>query len=229
MASNRAGESRAGVWATKAPPMRHEAHFGDRVVRCFATRPYSIFGLFQDAVRRNPGGEAMVCGQLRFVWTALDEHVAHLAAALAARGVGSGDRVALLLRNGVEFPMTLLAAARLGAIAVPLSHHSKAPELRYVINQCGAVAIVHDAVLGSQLPAPDDVPTLRLRISVGEWTGSERFDALLEPATAVAAADVGEEDVAMIDVHVGDDGSSERGDGHAHEPGSCGPYVPSIV
>ena len=42
MASNRASESRAGVWATKAPPMRHEAHFGDRVVRCFVTRPCSI-------------------------------------------------------------------------------------------------------------------------------------------------------------------------------------------
>jgi acyl-CoA synthetase (AMP-forming)/AMP-acid ligase II len=198
MASDRARKGRAGEWAADAAPMRHEAHFGDRVVCCFVRRPQSIFGLFEDAVRRNPEGEALVCGQSRFVWAALDAHVAQLAAALTARGVASGDRVALLLGNGVEFPITLLAVARIGAIAVPLSHRSKAPELHYVINQCGAVAIVHDAVLGSQLPAADDVPTLKLRISVGEWTGSERFDALLQPATVVAGAEVGEEDVAML-------------------------------
>ena len=43
--------------------IRHEAHFGDRVVRCFAERPRSLFEVFTDAVERNPGGEALVCGE----------------------------------------------------------------------------------------------------------------------------------------------------------------------
>jgi len=30
------------------PAMRHEAHFGDRVVRCFAARPASIDQMFRE-------------------------------------------------------------------------------------------------------------------------------------------------------------------------------------
>jgi fatty-acyl-CoA synthase len=39
----------------------------------------------------------------------------------AARGVDAGDRVAMLLHNGLEFPETLLGCHRLGAIAVPIN------------------------------------------------------------------------------------------------------------
>jgi long-chain acyl-CoA synthetase len=41
--------------------LRDEAHFGDRVVRCFADRPRSFYEVFSEAVRRNPNGEALVC------------------------------------------------------------------------------------------------------------------------------------------------------------------------
>src|SRR5690242_6313594 len=43
------------------------------------------------------------------------------AAVLRERGVQAGDRVALLIRNEVAFPLTWLALARLGAAAVPVN------------------------------------------------------------------------------------------------------------
>ena len=65
-----------------------------------------------------------------------------LAAAFAARGVGRGDRIALFLQNMPQFVVGILAAWKLGAIAVPVNPMLKERELRYVLRDCGARAIV---------------------------------------------------------------------------------------
>ena len=65
-----------------------------------------------------------------------------LAAALAARGLGQGDRIALFLQNVPQFVIAMLAAWKLGAIAVPVNPMLKERELRYVLADSGAKAIV---------------------------------------------------------------------------------------
>jgi long-chain acyl-CoA synthetase len=65
-----------------------------------------------------------------------------LAVALAARGLARGDRIALYLQNVPQFPIGLLAAWKLGAIAVPVNPMLKERELRYVLRDCGARAII---------------------------------------------------------------------------------------
>ena len=58
-----------------------------------------------------------------------DERSAVLARALLAAGVGAGSRIALLHPNGTEFVVAWLAAARIGAVSVPLSTFSTKAEL----------------------------------------------------------------------------------------------------
>ena len=65
-----------------------------------------------------------------------------LAAAFAARGLGRGDRVALYLQNVPQFAIGLLAAWKVGGIAVPVNPMLKERELHYVLTDCGARAIV---------------------------------------------------------------------------------------
>ena len=65
-----------------------------------------------------------------------------LAAAFVARGLGRGDRVALYLQNVPQFVVGLLAAWKVGGIAVPVNPMLKERELHYVLNDCGARAIV---------------------------------------------------------------------------------------
>jgi long-chain acyl-CoA synthetase len=65
-----------------------------------------------------------------------------LAVALAARGLARGDRIALYLQNVPQFLIGLLAAWKLGAIAVPVNPMLKERELRYVLTDCGARAII---------------------------------------------------------------------------------------
>ena len=65
-----------------------------------------------------------------------------LAAALRRTGVGRGDRVALMLPNGVEFLDVMFASARLGAVEVPVNTAYKGQLLEYVLADSGAVAVV---------------------------------------------------------------------------------------
>src|SRR5207253_3018260 len=70
-----------------------------------------------------------------------------LAAGLHARGVNTGDVVALLSYNCPEFLETVFAANYLGAIAMPINWRLAAPEVRYILEHSQARAFVCDAAL----------------------------------------------------------------------------------
>jgi long-chain acyl-CoA synthetase len=186
-------------WRDAWPAIRHEAHYGDRVVACFAERPRSLYALLEQAVQRQPDGDALVCGEQRLTWRGLAQQCARLAGGLAARGVRHGDRVALLLGNRIEFVIALFAAARLGAISVPLSTREQTPGLAYMLSHCAAVALLHEAQLAAVLPAASEVPALRTRVVLGgSCEGSEPFEALLCDGAAPDVAQVAEEETAAI-------------------------------
>lgn len=132
--------------------LRDERHFSDRLVRCFAERPRSFYQLFSEAARRNPDGEALVCGEERLTWKGIEQRVAQVSAGLARRGVAPGDRIALMLGNRSEFVVSVYAAARLGAIVVPLSIRSQKPELASVLEHSGASLVIHESELADRLP-----------------------------------------------------------------------------
>jgi acyl-CoA synthetase (AMP-forming)/AMP-acid ligase II len=180
------------------PATRLEAHYGDRVVRCFAERPRSLDALLREAVARNAQGDAYVAGEERLSWAAFDARVERVAASLAERGVERGDRVALLLGNRLEFIVASFAAWRLGAIIVPLNVRYQTPELAYALGDCGATVIVHEVDVAEKLPVERDVPALRRRISAGACPGSEPFAALLAGGGAAPRPGVEEEDTAAI-------------------------------
>ena len=83
-------------------------------------------------------------------------------------GVRRGDRVALLLGNRIEFVLAMFGAAHLGAITVLLSTRQQKPEIAYVLADCGATLLIHEAALADRLPEARDVPDLEHRIAVDE-------------------------------------------------------------
>ncbi len=74
----------------------------------------------------------------------LDRETESIAGGLAERGVRAGDRVAALLFNTPEFPLLWFAAAKLGAILVPLNTALKGELLRYELGDCDPAALVID-------------------------------------------------------------------------------------
>jgi long-chain acyl-CoA synthetase len=71
-------------------------------------------------------------------------------------GVGAGDRVALLLRNSIEFLEASIATVPLGASAVPINWHWRGEEISHVLGDSAAkVLIVHADLwpaIGAQVP-----------------------------------------------------------------------------
>jgi acyl-CoA synthetase (AMP-forming)/AMP-acid ligase II len=193
------GEDRNLRWpAIQRWRTRHEVHYGDRLVRCYVERPRHVDAMFRDVVGRRAANEALVLDEHRITFAELDGIVERVAGNLAARGVASGDRVALLLGNRLEFVYLTLACARLGAIVVPMNVRQRRPEIAFVLNDCGAGTLVHEAELSDNLPPVEDAPALERRFSCGgPAPGAAPFAELLEEATAPSAT-IDEEDTACI-------------------------------
>src|SRR5256885_1043890 len=83
--------------------------------------------------RGRPLDLAVVDGSQRLTYPELDDRVNRLAHALAADGVGPGERVLWLGQNSAKVLELLLAAARLGAILCPANWRQSADELAYVL------------------------------------------------------------------------------------------------
>jgi fatty-acyl-CoA synthase len=95
-------------------------------------------------------------------WAELHARVTGLAGALHRRGVGSGDRVMILMLNRPEFVETCLAATMLGAIAVPVNFRLSPPELAYLVDDCGAAVLVTEPTLA---PLADAVGAMTPNLS----------------------------------------------------------------
>ncbi len=173
------------------PPIRHELHFGDRLVRCFAERPRSVWAMLAVALAHNPDGIALIDEHRRLTYAELAAEVERVAAGMAEHGIGVGDRIALLIGNRTEFLIVLLAAARLGAIAVPLSPREASPGLHLMLDQTGAKVLIYEAELAKRLPEPAALPYLRHRIALGDAS-------LAAAGPAPAPHEPAEEDVALI-------------------------------
>ena len=68
-----------------------------------------------------------------------------LARALVARGLEPGDRVGLLYSNADahRFSIAYMAVHKAGGVNVPLNTRLAPPELRYIVDHCGAAALLH--------------------------------------------------------------------------------------
>ncbi len=186
------------TWLAPIPAMRDERHFGDRVVRCFAERPRSVPQMLAEAVMRNGSGEAVVDAEQRLDYRVLDALAGRLAGGLAQLGIKRGDRVALLLANGIPFVAAFHAIVRLGAIAVPLNIREERPELAYILANCGASVVIHDADLQAKVPAVADAPSLQHRVAAGGDVAGAGSFATLAASPAHAAVNVAEGAVAAI-------------------------------
>lgn len=88
--------------------------------------------------RHEPDRIALRFGDAALSYGALDAAVVAAAAALAARGVGRGDRVGFLGQNHPAQIVALFACARLGAVLLPLNWRLAAPEWRFILEDSGA-------------------------------------------------------------------------------------------
>src|SRR6202047_1229999 len=87
------------------------------------------------------------CGGRFTTYPDLFGRALRVARGLRELGVGAGDRVALLLRNSIEFLEASIATVPLGASAVPINWHWRGDEIAHVLLDSGAKVLVLHADL----------------------------------------------------------------------------------
>jgi fatty-acyl-CoA synthase len=127
-------------------------------------------------------------------WAQLDERTNRMASSLAAKGVGHGDRVAILSSNCIEYLELVPALHKLGAMMVPLNVRLAAAELRYLVDHSGSRIVVVEPALRPQLDAALAEATTRPEvIEIGP-----EFDALREGENVDPDVEVKPDDVAFL-------------------------------
>lgn len=130
-----------------------------------------------------PERECLVWRDRRMSWADVTDRTRRLAALLRSHGVGGApqpvehpwespqDHVALYLHNGNEYLEAMLGAAKARAAAVNVNYRYVADELRYVLADSGARAIVFHSAMAATLDAVRaDLPELRLLLQVADDT-----------------------------------------------------------
>lgn len=79
----------------------------------------------------------------RWTYRRLQDCANSLAASMLRLGVRAGDRVAFLDFNDARFAVVMFAAARMGAIFVPLNFRLSAPEIVNTVNDCDARLLIY--------------------------------------------------------------------------------------
>jgi fatty-acyl-CoA synthase len=96
-----------------------------------------------DAAALDPDRNALVAADdegavSRLTYGQFLNRVRNFSAGLASVGVQRGDRMVLWMTNRLEWAISCFAAARIGAVVVPINTFLKPPEVAYCIAQSGA-------------------------------------------------------------------------------------------
>ena len=135
-------------------------------------------------------------------WAELQHRVNALADALSRRGVMFGDRVLILMLNRPEFVESFLAINTLGAIAVPVNFRMTAPEIGFLVADCGAQVVITESVLADVAAAVRDLDaTLATVIVAGSGSEEDLLgyeDLLAEDGQPHPIVDIGNDAPALI-------------------------------
>src|SRR5262249_8179896 len=102
----------------------------------------TIWNAFARTTARQPGRTALVEGDIRLAFSDLAERADALASGMSGLGITPGDAIAFQLPNWWETIVVLLAAARMGAVGVPVLPIHRRREVGFILRQTRARVLV---------------------------------------------------------------------------------------
>jgi long-chain acyl-CoA synthetase len=156
------------------------------------------------AAAGGPDRPALIWHDRTVTWGELDRRVAEAAAGLAALALpdsaGHPARVAICLPNTPDFAVTFFSVLRAGLVAVPVNPALTGRELRHVLADSGAAALVATEAVRERIAALRDEPPALTAVLAGPPTRPE-------PADARPAARAAPDDLAVLLYTSGTEGS----------------------
>ena len=121
-----------------------------------------------------------------YSWARLRTTVDHMRSGLHRAGVAPGDKVGLLLANGMAFPLSWLAIIDAGAVAVPMNRKYTAAEVEFVLTDADARWFITTDEATARLSVGGQigpVPLTRVIAEETESVGHHFADLLAAPVT----------------------------------------------
>jgi acyl-CoA synthetase (AMP-forming)/AMP-acid ligase II len=154
----------------------------------FEAMAFHVADLVEHAVDLVPDRLAVVCADRRATYAEFDARVNKLAHHLARHGIGPGDHVGVYASNSMETLEAMLALSKVRAVAVNVNYRYTENELRYMLSDADAVALIHQRADSAKVAAVlPDMPLLR-HVVVAE-DGSDATDGVAEGYGAVRYED----------------------------------------
>jgi len=104
----------------------------------------NIADLFEHAVDVVPERTALIVGDRGITYAGLEAEANRAAHHLAGHGVGPGDHVGILAKNGIDHVVALLAIYKLRAVAININYRYVEGELDYIFDNADLVALFHE-------------------------------------------------------------------------------------
>jgi len=130
-----------------------------------------------ELIENNPAGEY----RREMTWGVFEEKANRFAHLLLKRGIGKGDKVAILLMNCLEWLPIYFGILKTGAIAVPMNFRYSAEEIKYCLDLSDAVALIFGPEFIGRLESIYDcIPNIKTVLYAGEGRPSfaESYDRL---------------------------------------------------
>jgi len=138
----------------------------------------------ETTVGEHPDATALGYDGHEFSYEQLWAQTGQFAQALADAGVESGDRVALYLPNVPQYVTSFVGTLRAGGIVVPMNPQYRSREIRHLLSDSGAKAVVALADLAPEVKGVQDDTDVETVVSVGGASdGATEFDAFLTDET----------------------------------------------
>jgi long-chain acyl-CoA synthetase len=153
------------------------------------------------ACQQHPDKTAVVCAGRRLTFRQWADRAARLGAVLRSRGVGSGDRVALLAANGENYIACYTALWWIGAAACPVNTRWSVAEIAYSLRDCGVRCLIVDIDHAGLVSAlREQAPCLRDVLCLGEHTptGATALEPLLAASSPAADGRFGGDHLATL-------------------------------
>jgi len=115
--------------------------------------PATLPSLFRTFCALNASTEALVSDQERLTYADLDEWSEKLARALAARGIGKGDRVGVAMRNCPAWVVAYMAVLKAGGVATLLNGWWQSYEMEHALKLTSPALVIADAARGERIAA----------------------------------------------------------------------------
>ncbi len=137
--------------------------------------------------KRHPDKTALIMDQRTLTFAQLNTLANRLAWGLKSSGLRPGDRVAVMAQNCLEYPIVVYAAAKCGAVLVPINFRYNKAEVAYVVNNAEPQIIFcgpECAALVAEARAKFDSPVRAVVISGPEVEKGLSFSGLMDGQSA---------------------------------------------